>query len=623
MTRTLAFLLVSLFALPLLAADEADLAVSIDADSRQARFTAEYGVHVRWNATSPPQTVVLDVELPDAPVTQTYLWDSFMDCTTTANHIRCALGMHQNYDAGMFLQLQPATPGTYTLKATVTSSTADPHPENNVATASVEVAGLPWLTPSLSTEAFAQNGIDPGRPSVLYAGVSNSGEYATDVSLRLTLPDGGTFLGLAAPSDTAACTTNDTEIICHWPVVGTGYPTQVAVRYVAPDRDDGGTFRVQAEVLATQPDFSPATRVETIAVPLRRRFIVDSPNEDGRGSLRQAIFDASIHCDTEPCLIAIRGGFVYRPLLPLPGLKGMVKIDGGDERAEIDGSFAGPGDAFAGDLCELRVTNMIIRNFRGHAIEARRAQTCEEGRLLGFYLTNDELTNNERGFVMKGGTARIDHNVIRDNRRAGIFIDGARDVVIADNTISHNAASGIFVNMGGTSMPYYSLNFARIINNVIRDNFEWGICRTRGGVVQVANNEIGGNRYYAYDVDLDFDTPNRTDDTVGLPNKPVLLSASYDSALGKTVVRLRNESSYPYASPRLDLYASDGLSSAGYPQAEHAVATTNAAPGESLALIDGDYRGKWITATFTREYPIDLGFSIYDTSEISNAVPVD
>jgi len=265
-----------------------------------------------------------------------------------------------------------------------------------------------------------------------------------------------------------------------------------------------------------------------------------------------------------------------------------------------------------------------VRNFRGHAIEARRAQTCDEGRVLGFYVANNELTGNERGVVVKGGIARIDHNTIRDNRRAGIFIDGARDVRINDNTIRHNAASGIFVNMGGAAdVPYYALNFARIMNNVIRDNFEWGICRTRNGVVEVANNEIGGNRYSALDVDLDFGTPNRPNDVTGIPNKPVLLSASYDSALGKTVVRLRNESSYPYGSPRLDLYVSDGLSSAGHPQAEHEVATTTAAPGETLAVIDGDYRGKWITATFTREYPIDLGFSIDDTSEISNAVRVE
>jgi len=128
-----------------------------------------------------------------------------------------------------------------------------------------------------------------------------------------------------------------------------------------------------------------------------------------------------------------------------------------------------------------------------------------------------------------------------------------------------------------------------------------------------------------------FEIDLRTPDA---PNKPELLSATYDAARGATVVRVRFEPTVRGLGSRLDLYASDSLSVFGYPEAERPIAETFRT-GEFELVVPGDLRGQWITATgtptvdiiFLRDENVPASatnrYTAYDTSELSDAIRVD
>jgi hypothetical protein len=234
-----------------------------------------------------------------------------------------------------------------------------------------------------------------------------------------------------------------------------------------------------------------------------------------------------------------------------------------------------------------------------------------------------ELAGNLRGIVTHDLGATIIDSTIRNHERAGVFLDQAMRVVIERNTIADNGASGIFIN-SKSEPPYYGIpSSVSITHNVIRDNREWGIARTRHGIVGVTENSIVGNRLYAIDVDLDLDHPSVETPSLA-PVAPVIVSATWDPVRMKTIVRFGVPANANQGG-RIDIFASSALSPDGYPQAEQFLAA--GWPGQPSAEVEmeveGDHRGKWITATTTRWYPGDWPFPLFDTSEVSNAVRVE
>lgn len=488
-------------------------------------------------------------------------------------------------------------------------------------------AGLPPLDIQvLSKTAFEQRSADPGQPDALNVRISNfTGTTATNVMLRATLPEGGVFV--SGTTTIGQCTVSPgqpSEIVCNWPglELERALVLGLTLTYRAPDRNDGGAYPVRFEATATA-NGATVSHANTITVPLRKRFVVTHGGEAGPGSLRQAMADANAACAAAPCLIAFTTAEVIRPVTPLPVVNGFVKIDGGASRVELDGSLLTQGHAIESHRpCELRVVNVRIHHFPGHAIEAAGDGTvCEPGTYFsGVDVQNSELWQNLRGVVAKDINVTITNNVIRDHRRAGLFLEAVWRAVVDGNSINGNGASGVFIDSRARPFPHLVTD-ARIMNNVIRNNREWGVCRTAGGKVYVSRNEIADNYAHAIDIGLDLDTPNRPDATSGVPNKPILHSAHFDPATGSTIVRGHLD---PF-SGWLEVYASRGVSGAGYPQAERFIATTafnTSAEGPFELKIPGDFRGQWITATASRDYLIDIGFAYFDTSEISGAVPV-
>lgn len=624
-------LAVLLLALPA-AAQGIDVSVDVEGPERSATLRSTVAIHVRWNGSERAQNVVLEIDTP-AEVTSLNLWDTRMTCGASDQRpIRCSMPALHRLDGALGLDFRAGRSGLVPVTARITSAAADPVPANNTDTHVITIAGLPSLTALASIDLRDTDSVDPGTPLVARIWAVNHGEPATDVVLRAALPDGGTFT--SAPSD---CTWTATEIVCRIDEQPQREQFVIVADLVAPGRTSGGTFPLTTAVDAAEDDYDPRDDVRTTEIRLRRALDVTSTEDDGAGSLRQAIVDSRALCATDPCTIRLRGGEI-RPLTPLPELRGRVKIDGGADLTTLDGSLLERGGALRYETgCEFRVDRLVIRNFKGHAIEAR--QTREDWRdnrqcpspAFGTPLTiaNSRLVGNLRGIVTKGISATIADNVIRDHTRAGIFIDRSFYVDIHRNAITGNGASGVFVDVSPERLSSFA-GGADIVGNRISGNGEFGVARTGHGLVGIVGNVIADNVLYGIDVGLDLDTPNRADDASSFSNKPVLFSASYVPSRG-TVIRGRNDTSNAGGGVHVDFYASASLSVRGHPQAERHL-TTSFGSGALEVVVPEDLRGRWITATNTRTHTLfflrapaseSRGSTGGDTSELSNAVKVE
>lgn len=623
-------LLLLAVAVPALA--QTDFAVDVDGDARTSRLAAVFLVRASWNGTTPARKVVLEADLPGEILTLS-AWSQDMHCTT-GRPVRCTMPEDAAHQGGFSVQVRLPAPGSYTATARITSDTPDPAPANNSDAHTTFAGGLPSLSPYGRVQLPELTAVDPGGAGELVIGVQNDGEPATNVVVRALLPGGGRFTRLGAFAKGFCELVSETEVVCRFGEVRFG-PPQVALPFIAPNRPDGGTFPFRLIADADQDDFDPADDVQTGGIPLRRLFAVTNAADDGPGSLRQAILDSRVFCQDVSCLIGVQ--MAERPLIqprtPLPEIRGRVKIDGGPLRAILDGTLLPAGDALRfDDGCEFRVTNLVIHAFKGHAIEARQIHTptgpCVYNILLTpLFVTHSELIANVRGIVTKAMSATITDNIIRDHTRAGIFVDGAYYTDIARNYIVANGASGIFLHAERQG-PLYLPPGADITGNFISGNTEWGIARTKQGAVFISKNHIFANGYYAIDWGLDLETP-------GAPDKPVLFSAIYDAARDATIIRGDVELVYS-SGATIDLYASSSLSRRGYPEAEQWIGTAQRREGGFEAVVPGDLRGKWITATgsrvmdvlFLREsnagVPMNATsrYSAANTSELSNAVLV-
>jgi len=393
------------------------------------------------------------------------------------------------------------------------------------------------------------------------------------------------------------------------------------------------------------------------AQPAARELVVTNTRDSGSGSFRQVLLESQTLCATSPCTIVFRveeplpsnGRYAIRPLSQLPEVRGWVKIDGPLRlaRPEVEILGVGAGDAHGlvlGRGCEIQVLGLTINGFTRSALEVLRGpydESCRRDELEVFpntLIARNHLTSNHRG-VMSVDSAYVSivDNTITHNVRSGIYATGGVYVEIARNNISTNVGSGIFLDVGSRGgFP----GGADVHENSIVDNGEWGIARTDRGEYGIQRNAIALNRYQAIDLNLDFETANRAnDDYNGVPNKPVLFSAQYDPATGKTVVRGHIKSQNVVgASIEIDVYASRFLSDTGQASAEQWVGVRRFPGGDVdsdfTVELDGDMRGLSINAATTRTRivglakPPDVGSESHlfaipsDTSELSNVLVV-
>ncbi|HYK01637.1 MAG TPA: right-handed parallel beta-helix repeat-containing protein [Thermoanaerobaculia bacterium] len=571
------------------------------------------------------------------------------------------------------------TPGVQTATMRI-SSASDTRPENNVATVAVEVVDLPLLFVSGDNIFTERPRLTPGTVTSrrIFAG-SNAGS-ATNVTLTMTLPAGGRFVAARPLTSATACSVAPDVVVCTKAQVDVlnGIGAEVDV---VEERLTGGELLIHTAVAADQAAFTPQLTARDFLFLLVRHLVVSNVNDEGSGSLRQALLDARILCAESPCTIdfrippeaALNGVYTIRPRTPLPEVSGTVSVDGRTQTAfsgdtnpdgpevELNGSFLthGPGLLLGGG-CQLHVFGLAINGFPWGAVETTdRTASLADCRdvtklfvggqalyfdtvILGNYIGVDarkkDAVPNGRGVVTTAArvTAVVD-NHIASNRRSGVFAERARHLVAFNNIITGNGASGMFLDAGIRNDGNVAYG-ADVFNNVITNNAQWGIARTNRGDMALRGNRIFDNGYMAIDVNLDFETPNRRDDDLNAaPNRPALFSATYDAATNETVIHGIVESTLVFRGfSIIDFYASTGLSRRGQPQAELAIGGIpqyeTLPVFEFTARVPGDFRGKYITATHTRghrtgflrppdvsteEFQNDLGM---DTSELSNAL---
>jgi uncharacterized repeat protein (TIGR01451 family) len=624
---------------------------------------------VEWNgASANTSNFVFDVEVPGVVTEVTQ--GLGVSCTTD-NRVRCTFGNVLADGHGyVWLNVRVDAPGVHTTTARVVrlDGTNDANPANDVATHTFEALALPSVTifPSVAIAP-----LEPGDPASFSLILRNHGIVpATNVTLTITLPAGGTLLTAAARLGVASCTITNNAAICTTPSLGQADALQIDLSMTAPQRMDGEDVLIEMVETQAEQDVDPSDNHVTNHAVMVHQFAVTNVADDGAGSLRQTIHDVNALCAQDrPCAILFRipapvpasGWFTIQPRTPLPEIAALVEIDGSAQTSftgdtnpdgpelEINGAFVHEQSGLRlRPTCGLDVHHLAVNGFPGYGIEVRRGpDLCETGferaSIHENYLGTDPRGRiakpNQRGLGLFTFDSYVTANLISGNERSGIYLDDGEYSQIGGNRIGVGRdgaplgnGAGIFINVG---QQLHGSAGADIMQNVIAYNRGMAIARTRRGEVFITGNSIFENLQRGIDLDVDGMTPQRPDD-VDVPNAPVLFGATYDPVQNATIVRGRIDSENFGTTRSIEIYASARLSVWAEPQAERSVAlaTVVTSHQDFELVVPGDLRGKWITAThtvaryigFLRSNPRAVSSQSHqtlfsaDTSELSDAV---
>ena len=359
-----------------------------------------------------------------------------------------------------------------------------------------------------------------------------------------------------------------------------------------------------------------------IAMPLLaqpRTFHVTSTADSGPGSLREALLAVRERCPGDCTILfqipdATTPWITIRPLTPLPALRGT--LDGrnqtkvyGDTNAhgpeiEINGQLAGHGAT--GLTVDYGVIyGVTINGFSGPGIHATRGVVVEES-YIGCDPTGTRTIPNERGIVLDipselplSASARIAHNLISGNRRAGIFAWSVRDLNVDRNRIEWNGASGVFAGP--------KVEGGYITNNAIAFNGHAGISVAGGPrEVEIRANSLHANGGLGIDYLLDGVSPS-IDGSLRQPVEyPLITSARYDAATDTTIVEGFQPAKHDgFTTRSIVLFASDapdpsGFGEGQYPLGDFRFASFDAPDNPAFRVtLKGRPPGRWISATVT------------------------
>lgn len=630
--------------LPLFAQIPADTGVALRALHQQQDTTrvplnarAEFHAIVSSNSET-PVTVEVDLTIPGATIEP--ITSSRTTCDWNgSSSFHCTIRNLTADDPEYIITIAHMNaPGVQTASVWIVSPLPDADPANDRADAAIDVSGLPSLAvvPGLTD---SPSRLEPGKPYRFNTTVLGGGATATAVTVTNTLTNGGTFTAVRAAG---VCSLAPQQVVCTFDSLAPAATLYIQLDVTAPERTTGGPVTMHATVTSAEGDYDPRDNSNVVSRLLVRQFAVTNANDEGEGSLRQAILQSQALCD-EPCAIVFRvpqvpasGRLLFTPRSPLPEVRGFVTIDGLTQReltpnatVEIHGDQAGLAHGLLlGSGCEIRILNLGIFNFRRPGIEAHRGsfdQSCTARGAMHPYtvIAGNTVARNYRGIVIADTDyAAVTDNVVEKNRRAGLFFDRVHYVAVLRNTIVQNGASGIFFNVGSRQ---FDAGGAEVRENTISRNSEWGIARTHTGDIHLNRNAIFANGLLAIDVGLDLETPNRErDDLTSVPNKPVLFSAHYDASADRTIVRGRLDTTHVAGSGgfQIDVYAStrDNRDLEQWAGSLRIPATEM--HDEFTIEVEGDLRGKFMTATSTRSRLVGFHTVRPDTSEASNPVRV-
>jgi hypothetical protein len=261
----------------------------------------------------------------------------------------------------------------------------------------------------------------------------------------------------------------------------------------------------------------------TVFSPARAAtFVVSNTNDNGTGSLRQAIIDANASAGADIITFNILTGiepYVINLLVPLPASTGPLTIDGttqpgyfGAPLIVLNGTSAGANaDGLTLSGGNSTVKGLVINRFTRHGIVL---QTAGNNVIAGNYIGTDYIGSLDQGNGASGiyittssnvigGTLPAARNVISGNNNHGIFIDGVGATgnqiqgnyigTVADgNADLGNSQNGVWIKSGSNNTVGGTATGAR---NVISGNSDNGVRISDGGT----NNPVAGN-YIGLDV---------------------------------------------------------------------------------------------------------------------------
>jgi hypothetical protein len=554
--------------------------------------------------------------------------------------------------SGTLSFVAPATDTTLTISVSATSSTPDSAPADNTASVTLTVSTDPDVILGF-TVPFRQDLDLPFAFPIFLGNNSNTTahdveatiDFRTDVAVK-SLPSGCSSVGEgrvlcrldSIPPRTSAVTSTPTFIL----------------QLVAPHDYNFGTITFIGVATEREHDFDPISNTYSQATTLYRTYYASTTNNDGGGSLRQAILDANASPQS-PVAIAFRIAEAsttpwktIRITTPLPVINGGIRIEGATQTGffgdtnpdgpeiEIQGINNLDADGLTVTHCGGEIANLAINGFRRNGvsvIDTAQSATCGQFAIpelhnlfIGTNPTGSASRPNGRGIglsVLNGtsvftahGTTNIHDCVLSGNSMSGIFALSGR-VDIWGNRIgvkAHsddplpNGASGIFIGPGGygSEIGPDQLTSNRA-PNVIAFNREMGVAIARGvGDVSVRGNRIWSNGTLGIDIGLDGPTLSTTYQFDVPIAVPVLTQAHYDPVSKKTVIEGDQDGQMigGIRSFAVDLYANDAVDPSGFGEGQRPIAraqfTDFITATHFRVAVDGDLTGQFITAAATR-----------------------
>ena len=260
-----------------------------------------------------------------------------------------------------------------------------------------------------------------------------------------------------------------------------------------------------------------------IAATAQTSFLVNSTQDSGPGSLRQAILDANANAGVDTIQFAIQGSgpHTIAPVSVLPNITEAVVVDGttqpdyqGVPVIRLDGTNAGMSAAgFRVEAGASTIRGLAILHFQDGIVLRTNGENHIEANFIGIDVDGQSFAGNRRyGLLIwasadnvVGGMDDSKRNVISSNEAGGIRITqiGSQGNRVEGNFIGTDASAVFSVGNAAQGVLIDSSASLNIIGsadgsggNVISGNEESGVVLRGGGTVQnqVLRNFVGVNR---------------------------------------------------------------------------------------------------------------------------------
>jgi len=597
---------------------------------------------------------VITIDIPPGLVLQRLIGIQG-DCDLARRPVRCSIGdlpavdfpnaVYPHYMGADFTA--PFADATYVVTFTVSSDTPDPGPSPNTASVTFTTK-LEADLGVLVTLPIGLDRVEPGQSVAFstYVGNNVRNNKAPNVRVDYAVTN-GVIEKIDAPSG-ASCTVAGATAFCTIAALPQSLgPITVTVK-TTPD-PMAGKATLSMRATGDVPESNPANDQAETSIPIYQTYVVSTIADAGPGSFRDAIVQANAHCTPGPCRIVFEipppvpaeGWFTITPVEPLPAITAdRVSVEGLRQTAFTgDSNPLGPEVAIDGHLarrglkitsrCEAVIEGLALGNFdEDYGLSFNAGAGCPQAyrpdrkavasNFIGVDPRGMTPWPNLRGLNLDGALAGVSNNVISHNQFSGVGMwSGSAE--FDHNRIESNGASGIFLGP--------EVEQVVIVDNVIAGQHDMGVAVARSKArVEIRGNSMKDNGGLGIDWGLDGVSPVDADDRAGPSNAPVLLSATYDAAQKKTLITLSLKSTSLTKSPDrdglLDFYGNSTPDGDG----ERPLGTVHVDPdtnGTITVSLNGDLRGQWLNATWTRDGPIEYAFeSLPDraTSELSNAI---